>query len=86
MGLHRLRRDAEAEGDLLVEVAAGEEAKDLALTGGELVELGVDLFGGDLACERVEDEAGEAGEKTASSSRTRATAAASSSPVIVLVT
>ena len=58
--LDGLRRDRELEGDLLVEVAAGDEAQDLALAQGELVELGVGLGLGDLAGERVEDEAGEA--------------------------
>src|SRR4051812_46389737 len=47
-------------GDLLVEVAARDVAQDLALAGGELLELGVDLDGGDRG-EGVEHEAGEPG-------------------------
>src|SRR5204863_8422141 len=61
VGLHRLDRDLQAAGDLLVGVAPGDVAEDLALAGGELVELGVG--GGDVlvAGECVQDEAGEAG-------------------------
>src|SRR5438270_9037701 len=46
VGLHRLGRDRQLAGDLLVGVAAGDEAQDLALSGGELVELGVERGGG----------------------------------------
>src|SRR5215211_2884531 len=59
--LDRLGGDAEPQGDLLVHVAAGDVAQDLALPRGELVELGVrhgrrrPLLPG----ERVEHEAGE---------------------------
>ena len=46
--------------DLLVEVAAGDQPQDLALAGGELVELGVGLGLGDLPGEGVEHETREA--------------------------
>ena len=61
MGLYGLHRDVEAQTDLLVEVAAGDVAEDLALARGELVELGVDLLGGQVAGEGVEHEAGQPG-------------------------
>ena len=56
MGLDGLDADLEPMGDLLVHVAAGDEAQDLALAVGELVERRV---GGGRrgAGERVEDEA-----------------------------
>ena len=38
MGLDRLRRDVEALGDLLVEVAARDQAEDLPFAWGELIE------------------------------------------------
>ena len=60
MGLDGLDGDEELLGDLLVLVAPGDEAHDLALAGRQAVELLVDL--GDLArgrTERVEDEAGQ---------------------------
>src|SRR5258708_3745555 len=41
VGLDGLRRDAEAQGDLLVEIAAGDVLDDLALAWGEVVELGI---------------------------------------------
>ena len=46
-------------GDLLVEVAAGDQAQHLALAERELVELGVELGLRDLALKGVEHEAGE---------------------------
>src|SRR5829696_3021103 len=61
VGLDRLHRDAEAQANLLVEVAAGYVAEDLPLAGGELVEVRVDLLGRQVAGERIEHEAGEAG-------------------------
>ena len=51
----------EPQGDLLVEVAARDQAQDLALARRQLVELGVDLGLRDLAVEGVEHEAGEPG-------------------------
>ena len=60
MGLDGLHRDLEAQADLLVEVAARDVAKDLALAGGELVELGVDLLGGQVPGEGIQDEPREA--------------------------
>ena len=62
MRLHSLRGDVQLERDLLVEVTAGDQAQHLELAHRELVELAVDLRR-DLAGERVEDEAGKAGEK-----------------------
>ena len=45
VGLDGLHRDDELGGDLLVRPAAGEQAQDVALAAGELVELGVDDAG-----------------------------------------
>ncbi len=59
VGLHGLHRDAEAQADLLVEVAARDVAEHLALAGGELIELGVDLLGRQVAGEGIEHEAGK---------------------------
>ena len=42
VALHRLGRDPQLPGDLLVGVAPGDEAQDLALPGGQLVELRVE--------------------------------------------
>jgi hypothetical protein len=75
--LHSLRGDVQLERDLLVEVTPGDQTQRLALAHRELVELGVDLRR-DLAGERVEHEAGKAGEKTASPSRSLRTASARS--------
>ena len=74
--------------DLLVEVAAGDVAQDLALARGELVELGV----GDrrrvglVPGEGVEHEAGEARREHGVAAGHAATASASSGPEIVFVT
>src|SRR5262245_52165762 len=53
VSLDRLHRDVEPEADLLVEVAAGDVAEHLSLAGRQLVELGVDLLGGQVAGEGV---------------------------------
>ena len=91
MGLDGLDRDAEALGDLLVEVAAGDVAQDLALAGRELVEVGVARRGAAAGAAAPEENASSTkparrGEKTASSSWTRRIASASSAGAIVLVT
>ena len=58
MALDCLHREAQAGGDLLVHVAAGDQPQDLALARGELVELGIAADA--LArAEGVEHEAGE---------------------------
>src|SRR6185436_14445398 len=57
--LDGLRGDVEAEGDLLVHVAASDVLEDLALAGGEGVELGLWLRR--RPGERVQHEAGEPG-------------------------
>src|SRR3954453_4492517 len=56
--LDGLRRDPEAQRDLLVEIAAREVPEHLALARRELVEVGVRRRGR-LAGEGVEDEAGQ---------------------------
>jgi hypothetical protein len=56
--LDRLRRNAELAGDLLVRVASGDVAKDLALARGQLIELLVDRRAR-LAREGVQDESGQ---------------------------
>src|SRR5205823_62376 len=59
--LDRLHRNRELARDLLVEIAAGDQAQHLALPKRQLIELRIDLGLGDLAGEGVEDEPGEAG-------------------------
>ena len=59
MGLDGLHRQVQARGHLLVRVATGDQAQDLALAHGQLVELGIG--DGQLAREGVEHEPGEAG-------------------------
>src|SRR5882757_7782039 len=56
VSLHGLHRDVEPQRDLLVEVAARDVAEYFPLAGGELVELGIDLLGGQVAGEGVEHE------------------------------
>jgi hypothetical protein len=63
VGLDGLHRDAESERDLLVEVAPRDVSEDFPLAGGELVELGVDLLGRQVAGERVEDEPASLGRR-----------------------
>src|SRR5436305_12781752 len=60
VALDGFRRQAQPSRDLLVQVAAGDQLKHLALARGQLVELGVaaDALAG---AERVEHEAGETG-------------------------
>ena len=61
--------------------------EDLALAGGELVELGVDLrSAGSAPAKASSTKPARRGENTASPSATRRTASASSGPEIVLVT
>ena len=91
VGLDGLDGDPEALGDLLVEVAAGDVAQDLALARGELVELGVDAPAAGADCRPPLANASSTkpasrGEKTASPSCTRRIASASSVGEIVLVT
>jgi DNA repair protein RecO (recombination protein O) len=71
VGLDRLGRDAQARGDLLVEVARGQVLEDLALAGGEQVELRVDLLGGSWPANASSTKPARRGEKTASPSCTR---------------
>ena len=58
MGLDGLDRQVEAAGHLLVGVPPGDEPQDVALAGGELVELGVGREG-QRSGEGVEHEPGE---------------------------
>ena len=60
VGLDRLGADAEVVGDLLVEVAARDEAQDLLLARRELVDVGRRSAARRLAAEGVEHEAGQA--------------------------
>ena len=84
--LDGLGGDPEPRRDLLVEVAAGDVAQDLALAGGELLELGVDLDRREPDANASSTKPASRGEKTASPSAIRRTASASSTPEIVLVT
>ncbi len=62
MGLDRLGRNAEVPSHLLVGVAAGDQAQDLALAGRQLVQLGVETRCRCTALrEGVEHEAGQPG-------------------------
>ena len=62
VAFHRLDRDVELRGDLLVRVAPRDQAQYLDLPRRELIEFGVERGRGDVAPggERVQDEAGEA--------------------------
>src|SRR5829696_4891704 len=62
VGLDGLRRDAQPQGDLLVEVAAGEQLQDLALARGERVEVGVGARRRRGAARGPRGAAGRAGE------------------------
>ena len=59
MRLDRLHRQRELTSDLLVGVAAGNEAQHLALTGRQLVELLVDAHAGRAHGEGIQHEAGQ---------------------------
>ena len=87
VGLDRLRRDRELERDLLVEVAAGDQAQDLALAQGQLVELGVDLGARGAAPRRRRGRSRRAGVRRPRRRREPGvTASARSGPEIVFVT
>src|SRR3954454_2017999 len=57
--LDGLHRDVEAQRDLLVEIAARDETQDLALAGGELIELRVDLLGRQFSGKGIQHESGK---------------------------
>jgi hypothetical protein len=59
MRLHRLDRDEQLLGDLLVGVSAGDQPHHLPLPLGQPVQVLVDLRHLDRAGERVEDESGQ---------------------------
>ena len=88
VGFHRLDRDEQLPGDLLVGVTTGDQPQHLTLAPGELVQFRIEGrgLGAGAVAKASRTKPASRGEKNASPAATRRTASTRSVPEIVLVT